>query len=117
VFQGHPALALLDGSSEIKRAGCPSIRLSFYCRPYERSELSVQMIRRGSPATIRAADAANTTGNTGPMFNAQATIAPTYQPVADQRTAAKARFFMDGVSRHDMCLPMELWYSTAGPIG
>jgi hypothetical protein len=28
------------------------------------------------------------------MFNAQATIAPTYQPVADQRTAAKARFFI-----------------------
>jgi hypothetical protein len=28
------------------------------------------------------------------MFSAQATIAPTYQPVTDQRTAAKARFFM-----------------------
>jgi hypothetical protein len=75
------------------------------------------MIRRGSPATINAADAANTTGRAGPMFNTQATIAPMYQPVADQRMAAKARFFMDEVSRHVTGVPMELWYSTACPIG
>ena len=40
------------------------------------------------------AEAANTTGRTGPTFNAQAIIAPTYQPVADHRMAARARFFM-----------------------
>jgi hypothetical protein len=51
------------------------------------------------------------------MFKAQATIAPTYQPVADQRTAAKARFFMPGVSFDEAGLPMELWYSMRPPIG
>ena len=66
---------------------------------------------------MSAADAANTTGRTGPMFKAQATIAPTYQPVADQRTAAKARFFMPGVSADHTALPMELLYSPVAPIG
>jgi hypothetical protein len=75
------------------------------------------MIRRGSPATISAAEAAITTGRAGPMFNAQAIMAPTYQPVADQRMAAKARFFMPGVSRPEVVLPMELSYSIRPLIG
>jgi hypothetical protein len=75
------------------------------------------MIRRGSPATNSAAEAANTTGRTGPMFSAQAIIAPTYQPVADQRSAAKARFYMTGVSADPAALPLELTYSAATPIG
>ena len=75
------------------------------------------MIRRGSPATKSAAEAANTTGRTGPMFSAQAIIAPTYQPVTDQRAAAKARFFIPGLSSGQTPLPMELWYSPPPPIG
>jgi hypothetical protein len=93
---GHPALVV-----------CSTVR-------YERSVSRVQMIRRGSPATKSAAEAANTTGRTGPMFSAQAIIAPTYQPVADQRTAARARFFMTGVSVADAALPMELSYPLRG---
>jgi hypothetical protein len=51
------------------------------------------------------------------MFSAQAIIAPTYQPVTDQRTAAKARFFMSELSSGQSPLPMELWYSIPPPIG
>jgi hypothetical protein len=74
----------------IKASGSRSLVLSVQ----ERLESLVQIIRRGSPAISSPAEAANTTGSTGPTFNAQAIIAPTYQPVADHRMAARARFFM-----------------------
>jgi hypothetical protein len=56
------------------------------------------MIRRGSPPTINAADAARTTGRAGPRSSTQAAIEPKYQPVIDQRIVARVRFFMVGVS-------------------
>jgi len=60
------------------------------------------------------AEAANTTGRTGPTFNAQATIAPTYQPVADHRMAARARFFMFW-SVGSQCRPANGTLVPAGP--